>query len=142
MENQSKDIIFLVKQLNKALTLDFNARLNDYGITFPQGIILFQVCRCYKDNIEVHQCDLEKHANLSKSSVSEIITRMEKIDLVKRVVNKGGTLIVPTEKGIDIVTNVRLSRESLMKTLTNGISEDTVKLLEINLQTMIDNISK
>ena len=100
------DIIYYIKVLNKLMTADFTKRLNEHGLTCQQGRVLFYINHRVKDGFEVHQNDLEERFNLSKSTVSGLVKRMEKNELIIKINNHKYCSLLPSEKGKAIVNQV------------------------------------
>ena len=113
------DILFLIRTLNKQLFLDFNKRSEELGITAPQARILFFI----NENENVRQVDIEKRFNLSKSTVSGFIKRMERNQVIKRV-HKGSSInLIPDEKGLRIIDSLKKNRYLVIERLLKGMDE-------------------
>lgn len=138
---ENANIIFLTRELNKLITMDFDKRLNSFGLTSHQGHILFFLNR--KTNIEgceVHQKDIEEEFHLSKSTVSELLKRMEKKGLIIKIGTRPLYKLKPSEEGLKIIDEVRKGKEKTIKRILNGIDEkERIRIIE-NMKIMIENM--
>ena len=131
-----------IKHLSKCLKRDFDERLESYGLTGHQGRILFCINKCYEDKRDVHQSDIEECFHLSKSSVSEMVSRMVSNDLIKRDGTRQCYSLIPTEKGKSIVNEIHESRKEVVEKLFNGFNEQDISNITKYIQIMISNIEK
>lgn len=136
------DILLQIRHLSKCLKHDFDKRLESLGLTGHQGRILFCVNHFYDDKKEVHQSDLEKFFSLSKSSVSEMVSRMEANGLVTREVSKPYIKLLPTEKGRSIVNEIEQGKQRTIEKLLKGFKNSEKKTLEKFVNKMIWNIEE
>lgn len=141
LHSKDEDILFLIKILSKKLRAHFDKGLEQYGLTGQQGRCLFLIYLYNQKNVELHQNDIEKCLELSKSTVSGLIDRLESKELIRRIYEKQYTKLEPTEKGISIVDNIGKGREDTIKHLFKGFNEEEqsqviqiVKKLIINLK--------
>lgn len=138
-----EDLLFLVKTLNKELALDFDKRLSEFGLTGSQGRLLFFLHRKVTVNQEViHQNDLEKTFGLSKSTVSGLVDRLAKKELIERINDKPYISLVPTANAVKIVDSVKSQRNKTIEKLTQGLSEDDVERMKNNIKLLIKNIKE
>ena len=131
-----------IKHLSKCLKRDFDERLESYGLTGHQGRILFCINKCYEDKRDVHQSDIEECFHLSKSSVSEMVSRMVSNDLIKRDGTRQCYSLIPTEKGKSIVNEIHESRKEVVEKLFSGFNEQDISNITKYIQIMISNIEK
>lgn len=137
-----KDILYYTKSLNQLITADFNKRLSDCGLTCQQGRVLFYINRCNVDGVDVHQNDIEKRFNLSKSTVSELVKRMQKNDLIEKVNNPPYCVLKATEKGKSIVDNIHQNRQRTIDKLLDGFNQKEHKELLQMLERLIENMRR
>ena len=140
MKNETKkdDILFLIKRLNKLIDQDLDARLASYGLTGQQGRILFFINRkCCLENQEVHQNDIENEYHLSKSTVSGLVKRMEKKEIITIEKQHPYAILKPTQKAKDILCHLRTHKDEAVETLLKGI--DANQTIETLLK-MINNM--
>ncbi len=93
-------------------------------ITPIQAKILVTI---FKSETPLCQKDLEGPISCNKSTMSSIISTMEKNDLLKRQVSEIDSRInylVLTKKGLEMVEFLKKDRELTERILTEGISDD------------------
>ena len=138
-----QDVLFLIRKLNKDLGIDFDKRLNEYGLTSQQGRALFFINkRVNFDHVDVYQVDLENRFELSKSTVSGLVKRMEKNGLINIVKDKNRSSLIPTEKSLQIIDKMHERRISTIEKLFKGIEEDRRKEIIEGIKKLISNIEE
>lgn len=142
MKQIELDVISYIKFLNKLLTLDFDKRLSEYGLTCQQGRVLFYIYRKTNEGLEVHQNDIEKQFNLSKSTVSGLVKRMMKNDLINKNQSHPYCTLTPSEKGCGIVDNIHKNRLKTTNKILQGFDEKQQKEINNLLEKMIKNMEK
>lgn len=141
MSHEGEDTIGLIKLLNKKLCEDFDNRLSEHGLTGQQGRILFYVFYVtQKEKRKVNQNDIEKRFVLSKSTVSGLVSRMEKNGLIERKKEKNEVLLLPTKEGIDLIEKIHSGKEQTIKNLYRGVDEKEKEEFENTLNKLIENI--
>ena len=136
------DIIYYIKVLNKLMTADFDKRLNEHGLTCQQGRVLFYINHRVKEGYEIHQNDLEQRFNLSKSTVSGLVKRMEKNGLIIKNNNPPYRSLLPSDKGKAIVDQVHGNRIKVLEKLMDGINKEKQQEMNKLLKQMIENMEK
>lgn len=136
------DILMQIKHLSKCLKQDFDLRLESFGLTSQQGRLLFCINKYFDENKAIHQSDLEELFHLSKSSVSEILSRMQSNNLITRVLDKPYFKIVPTESGRAIIDKILDSRKETISKLFTGFSNADIANISSYISRMIINIEK
>mgnify|MGYP003311594984 CR=1 FL=1 len=139
---QEKDILVLIKELGKELRVDCDNRLAEFGLTTVQGRVLFHIAKWTDEGKEVHQNDLEKHWNLSKSTVSGIISRLEKKQLVMKISNHPYFILKVTEKGMNIIEHISIKRNDTIDKLLKGLSEKEKEQMINNIKRCINNLKE
>ena len=138
-----QDVLFLVRKLNKDLSNDFDKRLNEYGLTSQQGRAVFFINkRVNFDHVDVYQVDLEKRFDLSKSTVSGLVKRMEKNGLITIKKEKNRSSLVPTEKSLQIIDNLHERRTITIDKLFKDIDENQRKEIIESIKKLISNIEE
>ncbi len=137
-----RDIIYYIKRINKLLTIDFDKRVNKHGLTCQQARVLFYINQMYKQGNPVRQVDIENRFNLSKSTVSELIKRMEKNDLITKVKDKSRYVLLPTKHGTSIVDDIHQSHNKVIDKLYEGVNKEKQSELNNILEKMIENMEK
>lgn len=137
------DIIVLTRQLSKLITRDFDQRLDSFGLTSHQGHLLFFLNRRVNiDGVEVHQKDIEEEFHLSKSTVSELISRMEKKELIAKIGSRPLYKLEPTKKGVEIIDEIRKGKDKTIERILKGIDKEDRKRIMEDLKIMIHNMKE
>ena len=140
-QNRKDDIIFLVKYLSKLIDKDFDKRLSEFGLTIQQGRILFFVFHKNDlEKIEVHQNDIENEFHLSKSTVSGLVKRMEKKNIISVEKQHPYAILRPTDEGRKIIKQLADKRHVSVECLLNGLDNQERKQLNEDLCRLIENM--
>ena len=144
MEKLSKkeEIVFLIKFIDKQLKADFQSRLSEYGLTSQQGRLLFYISCNNKNGQKVRQVDIEKHFQLTKSTVHGLINRMEKAGLVIKRKENNNQYIQISEKTEGILMHVFDKRTECLDKLTKGMNEEEIDQLHTLLTKVLSNKDK
>ena len=144
MENLTKreELLFLIKFIDKEFRKDFENRLSEYGLTAQQGRVLFYISRSNKDGKQIRQCDIEKHFNLTKSTVSGLIDRMEKGGLVFKRKEGPNQYIAISEKTESILMHVFEKRNECLDKMLDGLNEEEIETVHKLLTKIYDNRDK
>jgi len=136
------DILYLIRVLNKQLYLDFNKRSEELGITGAQARILLFIHHHNEIGENIRQVDIEKHFNLSKSTVSGIIKRMEKNQIIKKVQERSAIYLVPDERGKTIIDSLAVNRNLVVEKLLNGLDEKERQVFINNIKKVLSNFEE
>lgn len=140
--NLDSDILTQIKHLNKCLKQGFDNKLSSYGLTGVQGRVLFCINKCFMEDKQIRQADLEKCLHCSKSTISELISRMTENGLINKIKKKNGFSLIPTERGQSIVNEIFDSRKEVVEILFSGFSEKEINEVTDYLTRMTENIEK
>lgn len=140
--NKEDDILFLIKNLNKKLALDFNKRSEELGTTSAQARILLYIHHRNENKERVRQVDIEKTFNLSKSTVSGLIKRMEKNGIIKKEKEKSSIYLVPDERGYTILDSLAINRNRVIEKLLNGLNEEEKKVFISYIKRVLSNFNE
>ena len=136
------DILMQIRHLGKCLRKDFDNKLSKYGLTGTQGRVLFYINCSHRQGKEVHQSDLETSHHLTKSSVSELLSRMIKNDLINKVKVNSRYSLIPTDKGKSIVDDILSERTEVIEKLFKGFTNEEVEMVSLLTKRMIENIEQ
>lgn len=141
MEQASKkeELIFLIKFIDKEFKADFQSRLSEYGLTCQQGRLLFYINYNNKNGRKIRQVDIEKHYQLTKSTVHGLIDRMEKANLVIKKKDGPNQYIEVSEQCKGILTHVFEKRTECLEKMLNGVSDEEVETLHSLLTKIYNN---
>ena len=137
--NKREDIFRLIKFIDKELRNDFQSRLSEYGLTAQQGRLLFYISCNNKDGRQIRQVDIEKHFQLTKSTVHGLIDRMEKANLISKYKDGNNQYIKISEKTEGILMHVFDKRTECLDKLTKGMSEQEIDQLHTLLTKVLNN---
>ncbi len=136
-----KDFLCLVNHLSKLLGSDFDRRLSDHSLTWRQGRLLFFVNRMNElEHKEVHQNDIEVEFQLSKSTVSGLVKRLEKRELIQVDRSHKYAVLSVTDQGKAILNHIKTTREEFLNNLLKDISSEDYKQLTNTLNLLIDKL--
>ena len=136
------DILSQIRHLGKCLRKDFDNKLAKYGLTGTQGRVLFYINCSHKQGKEIYQSDLETSHHLTKSSVSELLSRMIKNNLISKVKVKSRYSLIPTEKGKSSVDDILSERTEVIDKLFKGFTKEEIDMVSSLTQRMIENIEQ
>ena len=142
MEDRSRPIGFMIKQIYNVYEKDLNERLRKIGITSSQCAVLDYLFHTSKD--EVSQRDVEKGLNLKNPTVTGILKRLDEKGYILCVPNardKRKKNIYLTEKAYDIQRRMETDRRKLDRELTRGMTKREVESLTKNLEKLLYNIA-
>lgn len=124
---------------------DNNLLFAEYGITPVQLHALICIRKAMKSGERVCQKDIEKEVNLRASSVSALLTNLEKGNFVVRTVAEDDArtkFIELTEKGSDICKKNKLLIDNCDVLIQSALTEDEQNQFEKLLNKILDSISK
>ena len=140
MKDFEPDILFLLTYLNRILKKDLDERLKDDNLTATQGRIIFFIASIEYENGYCTQIDIIKRFSLSKSTVSELVSRLEsKGYLVKENIDNRCCLKL-TETSRGLIRAFESNRKHTNELLTEGLSEKELEAIKIHLRKMIANL--
>ena len=143
MNERPKDIIYSIRVLNKYLSQDFDNRLAEYGLTGHMGRILFFINgRTNIDQQEVIQSDIEKEFKLSKSTVSGMVARLEKRELISKEKRKCSYILKPTDKGVDIIKHIKDQRSKTLDVMFKGMNQEEINSVTEHVKKILDNLKE
>ncbi|MDV4152574.1 MarR family transcriptional regulator [Clostridium sp. AL.422] len=114
----------------------------EYGISGMQAKILGFIYT-NSSKIDIFQKTIEEEFDIRRSSVTSVLTLMEKNELIKRVsVSEDARLkkIILTDKGIEINKLVYREIANIEETISNILSKEELDLFISNLEKLNKNI--
>ena len=141
MESKSKkeEIITLIKFIDKEFKKDFESRLSTYGLTAQQGRLLFFINWNEINNSPIRQVDIEKKFQLTKSTVSGLVERMLKANLINKRKEGHISYLVPSEYGQSIVNDIFNKRTECLEKMLYGLDEKEIDELHTLLTKVLNN---
>ncbi|OPJ64149.1 MarR family winged helix-turn-helix transcriptional regulator [Clostridium oryzae] len=128
--NRSEEAVKLMHEVSKTIKQKIHKNFKGTEITVSQGIIIFSLCKYGEMKIS----DISERVQLSKSTVSGIIDRMEERGMVERTRNyedRRTVYVKITKKFME--ENKGLSekaKESLFNLLNSAAPEDIEKIID------------
>ncbi|SKB29997.1 DNA-binding transcriptional regulator, MarR family [Salegentibacter holothuriorum] len=146
MDNQqlklNNQICFPIYTVSRLITKAYKPFLEEMGLTYPQYLVLLVLW----ENDELSMNQIGKKLLLNTNTLSPLIKRMEKMDLLFRNRSKEderSVFIHLTEKGKELKNNAIPIPEKLLNTLlTEDVSLTEVMLLKDTLNKWIDILSE
>lgn len=114
--------------------------LNDFSITPPQFVALQWL---FEQN-EMTIGDLSNKMYLAYSTTTDLIDRMEKNGLVRRIRDPKDRRVVriqKLEKGYEIIEEVIKRRQNYLKALTEQLSDEEMESLHQSLHLLYDKMN-
>ena len=141
-KNKKEELVPLIRIIDKEFKKDFERRLSEYGLTAQQGRLLFYINWNNMNNQQVRQVDIEKHFQLTKSTVHGLISRMEKANLVIKNKEKSNQYIEISDDCKKILKNVFDKRLECLNQMTEGLSDEEIETLHTLLMKIYENRDK
>ncbi|NLB48370.1 MAG: MarR family transcriptional regulator [Erysipelotrichia bacterium] len=120
-----EEIFFRLKYITKQFRADFQARLNDYGLTAQQGRVLFFINFRKSNNLTTRLVDIEKRFNLTKSTVHGLVTRMIKANFLFKV----RYTLELTDYSKSIIHVVKEKRKECLENFFQNLTDDETSTL-------------
>ncbi|GAA5137238.1 MarR family winged helix-turn-helix transcriptional regulator [Thalassotalea piscium] len=137
LENQ---LCFRLYKLNKNLTKLYAPLLKEIGLTYPQYLVMLVL---WKDSTAKLVKEIGRELELDTGTLSPLLKRMEKLDLVKRTrseLDERAVFIALTSHGKHIKAKAKLIPAKLF-TLT-ALSKNELIALKTSLDELLDNTAK
>ncbi|WP_270179495.1 MarR family winged helix-turn-helix transcriptional regulator [Alkalihalobacillus sp. CinArs1] len=134
IEKSLRMVAGIIKQHGREL-------LGEFSLTPPQFLAL----QWLSDNGDLTIGELSNKMYLACSTTTDLVDRMEKTDLVKRVKDPHDRRVVRIhilEKGQDIIRRVIQKRQAYLEEKTMKFSDDQMKALEESLALLYSEMEK
>lgn len=122
-------IVENLRKIENSLNRIFGSVALKYGLTGKQFFILGFVLKQSKKG-EITQKDIEKFGNVRKSSVSSIISNLEKNGFIVRKPSEKDSrvnIILPTEKAYEIERKINAKKKKVENEIFSCFSEEEIK---------------
>ncbi|WP_425449097.1 MarR family winged helix-turn-helix transcriptional regulator [Dethiothermospora halolimnae] len=141
MDDLSKgyEIASLIREINSKLNHGIKNQLKETGLTMPQLIVV----KVLSKNKRLKVSEISKKIKLVNSTVSGIIDRLEKQDIVRRIRSKEDRRIVYIElsnKGNDIVKKYQHTINNFFNNIFINCSEEEMETILKGLETLRKHI--
>ena len=122
-------IVENLRKIENSLNRIFGSVALKYGLTGKQFFILGFVLKQSKKG-EITQKDIENFGNVRKSSVSSIISNLEKNGFIIRKPSEKDSrvnIILPTEKAYEIERKINAKKKKVENEIFSCFSEEEIK---------------
>ncbi len=122
-------IVENLRKIENSLNRIFGSVALKYGLTGKQFFILGFVLKQSKKG-EITQKDIENFGNVRKSSVSSIISNLEKNGFIVRKPSEKDSrvnIILPTEKAYEIECKINAKKKKVENEIFSCFSEEEIK---------------
>ena len=143
-EGENKRLFGKLCYLHRQMCRENNQLFTEYGVTPVQMHALIFIHKSVKAGQRVCQKDVEKQINLRPSSVSTLISNLEKDGFLVRTVSDGDARskdLEITEKGKYVCIKDKLFMDSCDSAIQNALTEDEQEVFEKLLQKIINKIT-
>lgn len=143
-EGENKRLFGKLCYLHRQMRRENNQLFTEYGVTPVQMHALIFIHKSVKSGQRVCQKDVEKQINLRPSSVSTLISNLEKDGFLVRTVSDGDArskYLELTEKGKYVCIKDKLFMDSCDSAIQNALTEEEQEVFEKLLQKIIDKIT-
>ena len=127
-----KMILENIKKINNCLNRTFRAMADSFGLTGQQFFTLGFILKESKKR-EVTQQAIERFGEIRKSSVSSIITNLEKGGFINRKsseIDSRANVLIPTEKAYEIERKIESKGRKMRKELFKDFDEENLKICD------------
>jgi len=118
----------------------FEKRLREFDLTFGEQVIIMFLSR----NEEVNQDSISKRYMIDKGMVAKTLNKLETKGFILREQNpdnKRENIISLTQKGVDILNNIKNIVDEWNEILYEEMSEDEIVCMKKLTNKMVENIT-
>lgn len=136
---------FYTKVIFNVFQSKMNCLLKEAGLTFSQLEVLRYISACNQEGKTIKQRDIEHFFHISNPTVSVMLDRLEAKKFIRRVKgdkDKRVRYVEVTEEAGELFNDIFKVMKEEEKQLTNGLSEEEVKVGMHFLQHIFDNLTR
>ena len=144
---EEKRIGFELRTLNSMIKryFEFSSHKSEVEtITGNNGWIIGFLSKNAHEGKAIYQKDIEDHFNITRSTVSNVLSLMEQKELIQRLPDTQDARlkkIVLTEKAMGISEILKADADRMEQTMTKGFKPEELETLYSFIQRMKENIS-
>lgn len=130
-------------QLGNAVSYIKNRSTQLMGLTSTQSEAIRYILKNYSEK-SLSAANLMEYLQLSQSTVTGIIQRLEEKELIERTVSKADTrknIIMPTAKGLELEESLKQSAVETEAILLDGMTKEEQEQFNYLLQKALDNMN-
>jgi DNA-binding MarR family transcriptional regulator len=132
-------ILINIRKIVRALNLESKRILKEFGVSIPQILCLGYLSE--QEGYKATHKDVANYLNLNSSTVTGIITRLEKKGFVARLPKMGDkriTYIALTSKGFRVLENTPGLLHDLLTSKLPELAPDTLTQIDKSLEILIN----
>jgi DNA-binding MarR family transcriptional regulator len=132
-------ILINIRKIVRALNLESKRILKEFGVSIPQILCLGYLSE--QEGYKATHKDVANYLNLNSSTVTGIITRLEKKGFVARLPKMGDkriTYIALTSKGFHVLENTPGLLHDLLTSKLPELAPDTLTQIDKSLEILIN----
>ncbi|AYF54838.1 MarR family transcriptional regulator [Clostridium novyi] len=129
-------IALLIKEINSKINFKVTEELKNIGLTVPQ----ITAIKFIAHRKQVTSSELSEEMSITKATVSGIIDRLEKMNIIKRVRSKEDRriiYIVFSDEGLNLAKDIRDIMNNCFENIFNNVSEEELVNIENNLSSLL-----
>ena len=134
-----KNIIIKIRRIVRSINLESKKIQKDHGVSIPQILCLEYLKN--SPNYQATQKNIRSHLNLNSSTVTGIISRLEKKGMLARLPKTGDrrtTVIALTSLGDKILKNTPDLLQQRLALKLKKISEEDLRKIEDALEVLVN----
>lgn len=129
-----------ILKLNNAYVNYRNKRLNEIGLTSSQTEVLREILT----NPGITINELKNNLNLSQSTISGIVKRLEKKNIIFKIIDESDTRkssISPSKFALDLETKLQIIADETNKKIFKNMSKKEIEIFENLIELAIFNLN-
>lgn len=134
-----KSIIIKIRRIVRSINLESKKIQKDYGVSIPQILCLEYLKN--SPNYQATQKDIRDHLNLNSSTVTGIISRLEKRGMLARLPKSGDKRVATltlTSIGYELLENTPDLLQQLLSVKLEKVPEDDLKKISESLDILVN----
>ena len=136
---ETTDVLIKIRKIVRSINLESKKIQKEYGVSIPQVLILNYLQE--SPSIQATQGEIRKYLNLNSSTVSGIISRLEKKGYVARLPNSGDKRVVNialTTSGATLMNSIPSLLHEQLSIKLRTLRNDTLQSIEQSLDTLVN----
>ncbi|AEB76088.1 MarR family winged helix-turn-helix transcriptional regulator [Clostridium botulinum] len=134
-------IALLIKEINSKINFKVTEELKNIGLTVPQITAIKFIAHRKK----VTSSELSEEMSITKATVSGIIDRLEKMNIIKRVRSKEDrriVYIVFSDEGLNLAKDIKDIMNGCFENIFNNVSEEELVTIDNHLSSLLKVIEE
>ncbi|KEI06846.1 MarR family transcriptional regulator [Clostridium botulinum] len=134
-------IALLIKEINSKINFKVTEELKNIGLTVPQITAIKFIAHRKK----VTSSELSEDMSITKATVSGIIDRLEKMNIIKRIRSKEDrriVYIVFSDEGLNLAKDIKNIMNSCFENIFSNVSEEELVSIDNHLSSLLKVIEE